>query len=79
MYRNKKIMIAQHLLIWLVLFSMPFILSYSEDQDLNRLIAHFFIPMLFYAIIFYTNFLVLIDKFLFTKKTWTFIGINLIM
>ncbi|MDF4203019.1 histidine kinase [Maribacter sp. SA7] len=72
-------MIAQHLLIWLVLFSMPFILSYSEDQDLNRLIAHFFIPMLFYAIIFYTNFLVLIDKFLFTKKTWTFIGINLIM
>ncbi|WP_324027308.1 histidine kinase [Maribacter sp. BPC-D8] len=72
-------MIAQHLLIWLVLFSMPFILSYSEDQDLNRLIAHFFIPMLFYAIIFYTNFLMLIDRFLFAKKTWTFIGINLIM
>ncbi|MEO9892527.1 histidine kinase [Aurantibacter sp.] len=77
MYKNNKILFIQHLLIWLVLFSMPFILSYGQEQDVNRLIAHFFIPMFFYAIIFYLNYFVLIDRFLFTKKTLLFIGINI--
>jgi len=79
MYKNKKIVILQHLLIWLVLFSMPFILSYGQDLDTNRLIAHFLIPMLFYAVIFYLNFFVLIDKFLFAKKTLVFIIVNLVL
>ncbi|SHJ37306.1 sensor histidine kinase [Pseudozobellia thermophila] len=78
MYKNKKIIFFQHLLIWLVLFSMPYILSYGQDPDINRLIAHFLIPMLFYAIIFYLNFFILIDKFLFPKKTLRFILINLV-
>ncbi|WP_405396970.1 sensor histidine kinase [Maribacter sp. Asnod2-G09] len=79
MYKNKKIVIAQHLIIWLVLFSMPFVLSYGQDLDTNRLIAHFLIPMLFYAVIFYLNFFVLIDRFLFTKKTLIFIIVNLVL
>ncbi|WP_244156211.1 sensor histidine kinase [Maribacter ulvicola] len=58
---------------------MPFILSYGQEQDVNRLIAHFFIPMFFYAIIFYLNYFVLIDRFLFTKKTFIFIGVNIII
>lgn len=58
---------------------MPFILSYREEQDINRLIAHFFIPILFYAIIFYLNFFVLIDKYLFSKKTLVFVIINIAM
>tara|TARA_R110002051_G_scaffold137916_2_gene210564 strand:- start:66343 stop:67377 length:1035 start_codon:yes stop_codon:yes gene_type:complete len=77
MYKNKKILLAQHLLIWLVLFSMPFVLSYGQELDTNRLVAHFLIPMLFYAVIFYLNFFVLIDRFLFSKKTFAFIFINL--
>ena len=77
MYKNKKILLVQHLLIWLVLFSMPFVLSYGQELDTNRLVAHFLIPMLFYAVIFYLNFFVLIDKVLFPKKTFAFIIINL--
>ncbi|WP_155596451.1 histidine kinase [Maribacter stanieri] len=79
MYKNKKIIIVQHLLIWLVLFSIPFVLSYGQELDNNRLIAHFLIPMLFYAIIFYLNFFLLIDKFLFSNKTVVFILINLVI
>ena len=79
MYKNKKIVIAQHLIIWLVLFSMPFVLSYGQELDTNRLIAHFLIPMMFYAVIFYINFFVLIDKFLFSKKTIVYILINLVI
>ncbi|GAA3640109.1 sensor histidine kinase [Flavivirga jejuensis] len=76
MHKNKKITVFSHLLAWLVLFSMPYVLSYGQEQDLNRVIAHFWIPLVFYAGIFYFNYFILIDRFLFVKKTWQFIIIN---
>ncbi|NIJ46426.1 two-component sensor histidine kinase [Wenyingzhuangia heitensis] len=76
MYKNKKITLFSHLLTWVVLFSMPYILSY-EKQDINRVIAHFWIPIFFYAVLFYSNFFLWIDKFLFAKKTVQFIVINI--
>ena len=79
MHKNRNIKVFSHILVWLVLFSIPYILSYGQEQDINRIIAHFWIPLMFYAIIFYLNYFVLIDRFLFTKKTLLFIVINLIM
>lgn len=76
MYKNNKITILSHLLVWLVLFSMPFVLSYGQE-NFNRIIAHFWIPMVFYAVIFYSNYFLLIDTFLFTKKMGLFILINI--
>ncbi|WP_339661751.1 histidine kinase [uncultured Polaribacter sp.] len=77
MHKNIKITILFHILVWLVLFSIPYILSYGQSQEINRIIAHFWIPLGFYAIIFYVNYFVLIDRFLFTKKMLLFLGINL--
>lgn len=77
MHKNKKITAFSHLLVWVVLFSMPYVLSYGQSQEISRIIAHFWIPLGFYAIIFYVNYFVLIDRFLFTKKMLLFIGINL--
>jgi sensor histidine kinase YesM len=77
MHRNRNINVFSHILVWLVLFSIPYILSYGQEQEINRIIAHFWIPVIFYAIIFYINYFVLIDRFLFTKKMILFIGINL--
>lgn len=79
MYKNNKIKFFSHLLVWLVLFSMPYILSYGQSLEIGRLIAHFWVPLVFYAIIFYINYIVLIDRFLFSKKTLLFIIINLVM
>ena len=79
MHKNRNIKVFSHILVWLVLFSIPYILSYGQEQDINRIIAHFWIPLMFYAIIFYLNYVVLIDRFLFTKKTLLFIVINLVM
>lgn len=76
MTKNNKITLFAHLLVWLVLISIPYILSYGQEENINRIIAHFWIPMLFYAIIFYTNYFVLIDKFLFKKETLLFVLIN---
>ena len=76
MYKNKKINVFSHILVWFVLFSMPYILSYGQEQEINRVIGHFWIPLVFYALIFYVNYFVLIDRFLFAKKTLHFIIIN---
>ena len=76
-YKNKKIIAFTHLLVWVVLFSIPYILSYGQSQEISRIIAHFWIPLGFYAIIFYINYFVLIDRFFFNKKMVVFIGVNL--
>ncbi|WP_067149268.1 sensor histidine kinase [Pseudotamlana agarivorans] len=79
MHKNKYIIIFSHVLVWLALFSMPYFLSYGQEQDLNRIIAHFWVPLVFYAILFYLNYVVLIDTFLFHKKTVQFIIINMVL
>ncbi len=79
MDKNKKINVFLHLLVWFVLFSMPYALWYGQDQEINRLIAHFWIPLVFYAILFYLNYFVFIERFLFIKKTVLFIITNLVL
>jgi len=76
MYKNKKITIVSHLLVWFVLFSMPIVLSYAQE-DFNRIVAHFWVPMVFYAIVFYSNYFLLVDRFLFSTKMLLFIIINI--
>ena len=76
MYKNKTITVVSHVLVWLTLFCLPYLLSYGQEQEINRVIAHFWIPLFFSAIIFYFNYFVLVDRFLFPKKTLQFILIN---
>ena len=79
MSKNKNITLLSHLFAWLVLFSMPYILSYGQEQDINRVIAHFWIPLVFYAVIFYLNYFILIDRYLFDKKPFHFFLINAVI
>ncbi|OAD40813.1 sensor histidine kinase [Polaribacter atrinae] len=76
MYKNIRITVLSHLLVWLTLICLPYLLSYGQEQDFSRVIAHFWIPLFFSAIIFYLNYFVLIDRFLFPKKMLYFIIIN---
>ena len=77
-HKNNKINTLTHILVWLVLFSMPYVLSYGQSQEINRIIAHFWIPLASYAIIFYLNYFLFIDRYLFTKKTLLFLVLNLV-
>ncbi|MGY0392483.1 sensor histidine kinase [Bizionia sp. KMM 8389] len=79
MYKNKTVTYISHVLIWLTLFCLPYLLSYGQEQELDRIKAHFWIPLFFSALIFYFNFLVLIDRFLYPKKTVQFIIINTVI
>lgn len=78
-FKKNNITIFSHLLIWLVLFSIPYMLSYGQSQEINRILIHFWIPLGFYAIIFYVNYFILIDNYMFSKKTILFIGLNLFL
>ncbi|MBT8281103.1 MAG: histidine kinase [Muriicola sp.] len=64
---------------WLLLFFMPYLLMQGQDQDqvLSRVLIHSWIPLCFYALIFYLNYLYFIDRFLFNRQTVLFLLINL--
>lgn len=79
MHKNKSFTVLLHVLAWLTLFCLPYLLSYGQEQDINRIIAHFWIPLVFSSIIFYLNYFVLIDRLLFPKKMLQFIGLNAVM
>lgn len=69
-----------HLLVWLVLMSMPYLLSLGTDApNFDRIIKFNLIPLLLFAIVFYANYLYLIDKFLFQRKFLIFILANLVL
>ena len=76
MKKNKKVTLFSHLIVWFTLFSIPYVLSYGLEEEINRVISRFWIPLFFYAILFYTNYFVLIDRFLFKNQTIKYILIN---
>lgn len=83
MFENTKnrpfFRVSIHLFIWVFLLLFPYLLSSNESLDIIRLIKFTWIPLIFSAIIFYNNYLWLIDKFLVNKKLLWFIGINLLL
>ncbi len=59
-----------------MLFGMPYLLS-GNNIDILRIVKNSWIPLLFYALLFYTNYLYLIDRFFFKKNNTPFFLINL--
>lgn len=77
---NKKgISIATHILVWVVLFTLPYILSAGADFNLQRTLKCSTIPLVYYIIIFYTNYFFLIDRLWFKNHKAYYIASNLLM
>lgn len=76
---NKGTLVIFHLLAWAVLFSLPYLLSSGQDQLVTRVLAHSWVPLIFYAILFYLNYLYLVKRFLFNRRTLLFIVVNLLV
>lgn len=69
-----RLEIIIHILIWLVLFLFPFTFTTGNDRSWNFLFNHFWLQLLFLAIVFYFNYLYM-TRFLFSeKKAWFFIA-----
>ncbi|HCT31119.1 MAG TPA: sensor histidine kinase [Bacteroidales bacterium] len=74
--------IALHLLIWGFWFAAPILFSFSNPQRGEPPREPFFyyfiwIPMLFSLILFYLNYFILINKFLFNEKLFWFFLTNI--
>jgi sensor histidine kinase YesM len=76
----KKSEAILHVLIWIIFFTFPFLISGGEREPmkLNFIIGVSLLPVFFYAIIFYINYYLLIDRYWFTKYFVTFTLINLL-
>ncbi len=76
----KKSEVILHILVWVIFFSFPFLISggESEPKGLSFIVGVYLIPLIFYSIIFYINFYFLIDRYWFNKYFATFTIINLL-
>lgn len=70
--------ILAHVLIWGILLTVP-LLSASGDIMPAQHVARTWIPMLLMAIVFYLNYLWLIDKYLFGNQVALFVISNLLL
>ena len=77
--KSKSGIVFFHLMVWLLLFSLPYMLSSGQSQEINNVIVHSWIPLCFYATLFYLNFFKLIDQFYFSNKQWLFVAINILL
>lgn len=75
----KRIYIVLHIAVWLVLFTFPYLLSIDNRSMLPKVIEHNWIPLMFYAFIFYINYFYIIEKFLFKKKNILFFIANIVL
>ncbi|WP_239455558.1 sensor histidine kinase [Flavobacterium ginsenosidimutans] len=77
--QNKLIIGFLHIMIWFVLFMLPYLLSSGQNQAIKAVLFFSWIPLFLYSIIFYCNYFVLIERFLFSKKIIWFVIANLIL
>lgn len=76
--RSKRLEISIHLLIWLVLFFLPAAFSLGSDGNWLELFKHFWLQLIFLAVIFYINYFFLIN-WLYTNKKNYFVIINIVI
>jgi hypothetical protein len=71
--------IAAHVVVWLIVFSLPFLLSTEASFSWGTYARGPWIPIIFSVLVFYINFFFLIEKFLLKKKYIIYIFLNLLI
>lgn len=72
--KNKNLEISLHLLIWLVLFFLPAAFTFGSATDWSGIFRHFWLQLVFLAIIFYVNNFVLVKWLFDGKKIWFYVS-----
>lgn len=79
MLRHKFFVPLLHVSVWVLLFSLPYLLISGQGFESERLVERLWTPLFFYAIVFYANYAALVDKLLVKRKMWLFVLANLAM
>ena len=80
MGKNKVLQYLIQLIVWGIIFVFPLFFTWkgSETMTWERYLGYFFVPITF-ALVFYTNYFVLINRLLFRKKLIHFFAINILI
>jgi hypothetical protein len=79
-YNKKKIIgISIHLFVWTALFLLPYLLFPMQENNINRLFKYSLLPLMQYAIIFYLNYFIFLNRYLFQKKYILYFLINILL
>jgi len=76
---NNVLKVGLHLFIWTILFLFPYLVFPRQDNDFSKLLSISWFSLFQYAIIFYFNYFILLNKLLFQKRYGFYILINLII
>lgn len=68
-----------HILIWLLVFLVPIFFDTGEQERSIGMYLMFFFPMFFNLIVFYLNFFILIERFLFKREILIYLIINVVI
>lgn len=78
--KTNTLQIILNVLIWFFMFSIPFLMFWkNEEVDYMKIIRNHGITVLAFISVFYLNYYVLTEKYLFTRKIWKFILSNLLL
>jgi len=77
--KNWSVQLTIHFIIWGIILFFPLIFIYSEGERNIIRYLDFSLPVIFLMLVFYTNYFLIITRFLFKKKIWQFFLTNLIL
>lgn len=74
---NKNVEWIVHVLIWIILFTLPSAFFASSGRPFKDLFLHFWTQLITIAALFYINYFVLVKMWLYDNKKWVFIVSNI--
>lgn len=69
--------IAIHVVVWLILVSVPLLLQFGDEKIHFRFMKNVWLMLLDIAIVFYVNYLFAIDKLFYSKRVFFFVLFNI--
>lgn len=79
LFKGRSLQFFIHLIVWAIIFFFPLIFMYSEGERSIIRFLDFSLPIIFLMIVFYTNYFLIISRYLFNRKIWQFFLANLLL
>lgn len=76
---NRFLRVLLHVLVWALLFSLPYLLLSGQNFKFAVFLERSWLPLGLYAILFYINYLFLVDSFLFSRRRSLYFVMNLLL
>ena len=77
--KKRPLQFLIHIIVWGIVALFPLIFMFSEgERNLIRFLD-FSLPIVFLMVVYYTNYFLIISRYLFKRKVWQFFLVNLLL